>query len=82
MNLNFIFKRYYLLDIQQKINESRRKKKMRILLLVACVSIVLFSLADCAEENKKSSKKQLQIGIKKKVENCSRTSKKGDQLSM
>ncbi len=47
------------------------------------VLLALFSLVLLAQANKDSKKtKSLQIGIKKKVENCSRTSRKGDTLSM
>ena len=55
---------------------------MRLVFTLAVISIALIAFSQGADDNKKSSKKQLQIGIKKKVENCSRTSKKGDQLSM
>lgn len=48
--------------------------------ILAIISVVFLICAVCAEEKK--SKKQLQIGIKKRVENCSKTSKKGDSLSM
>ena len=34
------------------------------------------------EAEKKAPKKGLQIGIKKKIDNCQRTSKKGDSLTM
>lgn len=50
---------------------------MKLLKLIALVVLVC---AVTAEDKK--AKKQLQIGIKKRVENCSRTSKKGDLLSM
>ena len=53
---------------------------MKLALLV--VFAVVF-LAGCeAVSKKEAGKKGLQIGIKKKVENCKRTSKKGDKLSM
>jgi hypothetical protein len=51
-------------------------KLLGILFVLAIVSAVYN-----AEEGKMKTKK-LQIGIKKRVENCPRTSKKGDKLSM
>lgn len=53
---------------------------MKLFLLLALCVIALISVSNGADTKK--SVKQLQIGIKKKIENCSRTSKKGDQLSM
>jgi len=44
------------------------------LVLVACA---VFLMVDCEEKTKK-----LQIGIKKRVDNCKMRSKKGDLLSM
>jgi len=44
------------------------------LVLVACA---VFVMVDCEEKTKK-----LQIGIKKRVDNCKMRSKKGDLLSM
>lgn len=52
---------------------------MRLELFVALV--IVFSFVN-AENKKEASKKSLQIGIKKKVENCPITSRKGDSLSM
>jgi hypothetical protein len=51
--------------------------KSILILLLLCVII----LCTQSDETKQTAKK-LQIGIKKKVENCVRTSKKGDSLSM
>lgn len=50
--------------------------------LLVVVFAVCVALSSADEESKKSTKKQLQIGIKKKVENCQLKSKKGDSLSM
>ena len=47
---------------------------MKLSLLLAIFSIIV--LAEAASE------KKLQIGVKKRVENCQRTSRKGDSLSM
>jgi hypothetical protein len=44
------------------------------------LSLIVQSLL--AEEATKKPKKGLQIGIKKKIDNCQRTSKKGDSLTM
>jgi hypothetical protein len=52
---------------------------MKLLLFVAFALVL--SIAN-AENKKEASKKNLQIGIKKKVENCPITSRKGDSLSM
>ena len=44
--------------------------------LVACfLALILFEEIHC-------EKKKLQIGVKKKVENCARRSRKGDLLHM
>lgn len=45
--------------------------------LIAIVVIIALSESVAADE-----KKKLQIGIKKKVENCEMRSKKGDSLHM
>ena len=50
---------------------------MKVLGFVVLVMFVAISV-DQAEANKK----KLQIGVKKKVENCERRSKKGDTLHM
>lgn len=50
---------------------------MKILCFLFTVLLISGTFAE-----EKKPKKQLQIGIKKRVENCSRTSKKGDLLSM
>ena len=42
--------------------------------------LVAFHLSKAAEE--KSAKKKLQIGVKKRVENCEQKSRRGDLLSM
>ena len=55
---------------------------MRTIWIVFIVALVATICVAGDEENKKANKKQLQIGIKKKVEDCKRTSKKGDSLSM
>ena len=54
---------------------------MKSIIVLAILSVLLLSVYG-ADEAKKPAKKQLQIGIKKKVENCQRTSKKGDSLTM
>jgi len=51
---------------------------MKFLWTSALAAIFLISCCLAADDDKK----RLQIGIKKKVENCQRTSKKGDHLSM
>jgi peptidylprolyl isomerase/FK506-binding protein 2 len=51
---------------------------MRQLVLFSTI-VVLVSICYCADEG---DKKRLQIGIKKKVEDCTLKSKKGDYLSM
>lgn len=45
------------------------------------VSLLIILLIVVIEINSEKTKK-LQIGVKKKVENCSRRSKNGDRLSM
>ena len=45
------------------------------------IILIVFSLVLIAQAEKTKTK-QLQIGVKKRVENCQRTSKKGDRLSM
>ena len=49
------------------------------LLFIAALSIMLLMGYSMGAEG---DKKRLQIGIKKKVENCERTSNKGDHLTM
>ena len=39
-------------------------------------------LSAAASENEKKSPKKLQIGVKKRVENCEQKSRRGDLLSM
>ena len=51
---------------------------MKLILILTIAAVVLM----CCEADSKSAKKQLQIGIKKKVENCQKTAKRGDSLSM
>jgi FK506-binding protein 2 len=46
------------------------------------LAIALFSLMVLAQASEKKPVKTLQIGIKKKVENCPIKSRKGDSLSM
>jgi hypothetical protein len=46
------------------------------------LAIALFSLVILAHASEKKPVKNLQIGIKKKVENCPIKSRKGDSLSM
>lgn len=48
--------------------------------LLGCVCVLLAIFVSACDAG--DSKKQLQIGIKKKVENCQMTAKKGDSLSM
>jgi len=43
---------------------------------------LLIQTLSAEETAKKAPKKGLQIGIKKKIDNCQRTSKKGDSLTM
>ena len=50
---------------------------MKLLGFIA-LAIFVFASVNQAEANKK----KLQIGVKKKVENCERRSKKGDTLHM
>jgi hypothetical protein len=50
--------------------------------LVILLALFVVLSAVNAENKKEASKKSLQIGIKKKVENCPITSRKGDSLSM
>lgn len=45
------------------------------------VSLLIIVLVVVIEVNSEKTKK-LQIGVKKKVENCARRSKNGDRLSM
>ncbi len=52
---------------------------MRVIPLVLA-AVLIICISSCSASEK--SKKQLQIGIKKKVENCQMTAKKGDSLSM
>jgi hypothetical protein len=54
---------------------------MKLFILFAIVFTIWISGTD-ADTKKEASKKQLQIGIKKKIENCSMKSRKGDSLSM
>lgn len=54
---------------------------MKFVVVLAFLSVLVLA-AHGADDAKKTAKKQLQIGIKKKVENCQRTSKKGDSLTM
>lgn len=49
---------------------------------VAFVVLSMCTNVNGEEEKKSTAKKQLQIGVKKRVENCKRTSKKGDTLHM
>ena len=56
-------------------------KSIFVIVVLVCIVFSAYN-AQANEEPKKTAKKQLQIGIKKKVENCSITSKKGDSLSM
>jgi hypothetical protein len=51
-------------------------KLLEIYLTLAIILVV------CNAEEGKVKSKKLQIGIKKKVEYCERTSKKGDKLSV
>jgi hypothetical protein len=52
---------------------------VKLVLVVAVLAVVF--LVGC-EAVKKKETKGLQIGIKKKVEDCKQKSKKGDKLSM
>ena len=55
--------------------------------LLSCLSlgtfllVALIHLSNAAEE-KSAAKKKLQIGVKKRVENCEQKSRRGDLLSM
>ena len=51
-------------------------------LSVVVVLISLLSNVSFAEEEKKTAVKKLQIGVKKRVENCEQKSRRGDLLSM
>ena len=50
-------------------------QRIALILLVIFAAVALFDLVEC-------NKKKLQIGVKKKVENCSKRSRKGDVLHM
>ncbi len=49
-------------------------------LSVVLATILVICISSCSADE--APKKQLQIGIKKKVENCEMRAKKGDSLSM
>lgn len=51
-------------------------------LIVICVAFTLIILVNHALGADKKSTKKLQIGVKKKVENCAKRSKSGDTLHM
>eukprot|EP00794_Sanderia_malayensis_P019966 gene19966-21921_t len=51
---------------------------MKVSIFIAFTAVVIFSFFDEAS----CEAKKLQIGVKKKVENCQRRSKKGDSLHM
>ena len=55
---------------------------MKLIFILAVVYVLFLSFTAQANEesSKKAAKKQLQIGIKKKVENCTETSQKGESL--
>ncbi|MCL4129003.1 UNVERIFIED_CONTAM: hypothetical protein GTU68_063063 [Idotea baltica] len=53
---------------------------MKIPLLLVVTVLLAYSLAD--EEKKKEKGKKLQIGVKKRVENCTIRSRRGDLLHM
>ena len=56
--------------------ENKLNMRVALVTLVACfVALTHFYGVQC-------EKKKLQIGVKKKVENCSRRSRKGDVLHM
>jgi hypothetical protein len=56
-------------------------KFINILALLSLIALISLCNAN-KEEAQPKVKKQLQIGIKKKVENCTKKSRKGDSLSM
>ena len=51
-------------------------------LIIICVAFTLIVLVNHVLAADKKSTKKLQIGVKKKVENCSKRSKSGDTLHM
>merc|ERR1712127_11960 len=66
--------RYYLLSI--------KKNKMKLIAFAFVTVLVVLMSETSAEDKATLGKTKLQIGIKKKIENCERTSRKGDELSM
>jgi hypothetical protein len=63
-----------------------KSNKLIVLLKLILITLLLIQLSVCNEENAKEEKdserkvKKLQIGVKKRVENCDRKSSKGDIL--
>jgi hypothetical protein len=63
-----------------------KSNKLIVLLKLILITLLLIQLSVCNEENPKEDKdserkvKKLQIGVKKRVENCDRKSSKGDIL--
>lgn len=57
---------------------------MNFVLIILCAVSIYLTLLGAAEEDKSqpSVKKKLQIGIKRRVDNCQIKSKKGDFLHM
>lgn len=59
-------------------------EKMNFVLITLCAVSICLSFSGAADEDKSqpSVKKKLQIGIKRRVDNCKVKSKKGDFLHM
>ena len=62
-------------------NSLFRMKLLSCLSLGTFLLVALIHLSNAAEE-KSAAKKKLQIGVKKRVENCEQKSRRGDLLSM
>lgn len=52
------------------------------LCMIFLVLVIAITTINASDEDKKDTKKKLQIGIKKRVEDCTVKSKKGDVLHM
>jgi hypothetical protein len=57
----------------------------KVMCFIACLFLVIFSNFDLTlgdDDKNANAKKKLQIGVKKRVDNCQVKSKKGDFLHM
>jgi hypothetical protein len=57
----------------------------KVMCVFACLLLVVlsnFDLSLCDDDKSANAKKKLQIGVKKRVDNCQVKSKKGDFLHM